>query len=89
MVTISTDRFTFDREENIFVAEASDLSVPGDDPLPSGLNPFYLQSQWTGRSAQVVPTDTIRDREQEIIAWVFHPTDPDISDAFTVHILND
>lgn len=82
MVTISTDRFYYDKEDRSFVEDASGLPT-------LNLDHFRLKSQWTGRSVEVALSTTRRDGEDEIIAWVFRPVRPEERSLFTVHVLND
>jgi len=82
MVTVSTDRFTYNKDEQTFVAEVSDLQLPPGDGIA-------LVSAQTGRVTALQVVNVERDREQEVTAWVLRSVDPELRDLFTVHLLND
>jgi hypothetical protein len=92
---ISSDRFTYLKDEKVFAAEASDLprNMLGrvfDDACDLG---FTMISARTGVEMVFVQIDTLRDREGELMYHVFAPATPQngaaaIADV-RVHIFND
>ena len=85
--TINSKFFTYNKKDNQFVAERSDLG-----PLryrtfgPNNIG-FILESQKTGRKLTVVEAKRQRDNEGELQYTEYKPIDKDYD--FTVIIFND
>jgi len=90
---ISTSRLSYDAATGIFAAEASDLPDPSrvyDDACDVG---YTLVSHRTGTEIVFAHVDTVKDREGDIMYFVFKPADfrlhASLRDSLVLHIFND
>ena len=76
----STEQFTYDKKDNKFIAEISDLETEGQNvfgsiPDHSGQG-LILVSQWTGEESNwwVMGVEHSNDEDNELQAWHLIPS---------------
>lgn len=83
MTTVLSSQFSWHKDTQSFVAEASDL--------PRRFSPkegFVLaSSKYPGQELRFVLKSTNRDRDNDVTDWRFVATDPRVN--FTVTVFND
>jgi hypothetical protein len=93
-IVTSTDKFSYFKKNKTFVAEASQFSLAQhemffscayNDACDVG---FYMVSAKTGRKALFIFRETLRDRDGDIVKWVWDAADPEL-EGVTVQIFND
>jgi len=76
---VSSKHFTFSPATNSFVGEIAEISHEGADPLDQlyhddGAKGFVMVSTRTGHEAEFYLTDTVREDDGDLRAWLFRPT---------------
>lgn len=92
---ISTSRLTWCPRDREFVTDASLLDHQGlrpsrvyDDACDVG---YTLVSHRTGKELVVAHDDTVKNREGEVVAWVYRPVrrSGGLDASISLHVLND
>lgn len=87
---ISTSLLTYDKAENLFVAEDSDLpSRPDRVWLDSCDVGYTLVSHRTGREIVYALNTIVQNRDQEIMYWDYRPAEDRNNALPTLRIFND
>lgn len=95
--TIETSRLTWDASSRLFASDDSDLPRPSqvyDDACDVG---YTLRSHLTGQEIVFVQSNVVRDREGDIMFWVYTPAPEDrvarrvgfTATSLVLHIFND